>query len=141
MKQFLPNVSETICEKFEQLIENKYAKYSTEWQNKSKEIIYHLSYNYEWFMEKYSSAPENIFNQDSISFSSLAPEKKKMEIQLMEFNELVKKKFGDQESKTVFCKKCGTESDVEWNTKQTRSADEGSTIFCVCKKCKSRWKM
>lgn len=38
------------------------------------------------------------------------------------------------------CRACGS-SDVSWEQKQTRGADEAMTIFCSCVKCKSRWKM
>ena len=38
------------------------------------------------------------------------------------------------------CTKCGS-NEVLQQLLQTRSADEGSTIFCTCTKCKKRWKM
>ena len=38
----------------------------------------------------------------------------------------------------VRCRRCGSQ-DVSWDEKQTRSADEGATVFCVCTKCKLRW--
>jgi len=38
------------------------------------------------------------------------------------------------------CKKCGS-NDISHEFLQTRSADEGTTIFCTCTKCKKRWKM
>lgn len=40
----------------------------------------------------------------------------------------------------VRCRRCGSE-EVSWEEKQTRSADEGSSVFCVCTKCKNRWVM
>lgn len=40
----------------------------------------------------------------------------------------------------VRCRRCGSE-DVSWEEKQTRSADEGATVFCVCTSCKNRWVM
>lgn len=40
----------------------------------------------------------------------------------------------------VRCKKCGS-NDVANEFLQTRSADEGTTIFCTCLSCKKRWKM
>ena len=40
----------------------------------------------------------------------------------------------------VRCRRCGSE-EVTWEEKQTRSADEGATIFCSCSTCKNRWVM
>lgn len=36
--------------------------------------------------------------------------------------------------------RCGS-TDISINLKQTRSADEPMTSFCVCKKCHKQWKM
>lgn len=38
------------------------------------------------------------------------------------------------------CRTCGSSS-VVWDQKQTRGADEASTVFCSCTHCKSRWRM
>jgi DNA-directed RNA polymerase subunit M/transcription elongation factor TFIIS len=38
----------------------------------------------------------------------------------------------------VRCRRCGSE-EISWEDKQTRSADEAATVFCVCRKCKNRW--
>lgn len=38
----------------------------------------------------------------------------------------------------VRCRRCGSE-EVSWDEKQTRSADEAATLYCVCAKCKNRW--
>ena len=40
----------------------------------------------------------------------------------------------------VRCRRCGSE-DVTWDEKQTRSADEGATIFVACVTCRNRWVM
>ena len=39
------------------------------------------------------------------------------------------------------CKKHGKTGVVQWHSRQTRSADEGTTIFCCCTTCNSRWKL
>ena len=39
----------------------------------------------------------------------------------------------------VRCKRCGS-NEVSYEFLQTRSADEGTTIFCTCR-CGKRWKM
>ena len=38
----------------------------------------------------------------------------------------------------VRCRRCGS-GEVTWEEKQTRSADEGATVFCACTVCKNRW--
>lgn len=38
----------------------------------------------------------------------------------------------------IRCRRCGSQ-DVSWEEKQTRSADEAATVFCMCAKCKNRW--
>ena len=38
----------------------------------------------------------------------------------------------------VRCRRCGS-SEISWEEKQTRSADESMSLFCVCTKCKNRW--
>ena len=38
------------------------------------------------------------------------------------------------------CTKCGS-NEILQQLLQTRSADEGSTIYCHCTKCSKRWKM
>jgi DNA-directed RNA polymerase subunit M/transcription elongation factor TFIIS len=40
----------------------------------------------------------------------------------------------------VKCRRCGSE-EVTWEEKQTRSADEGATIFVACVTCRNRWVM
>ena len=36
------------------------------------------------------------------------------------------------------CRKCGSK-DISWQEKQTRSADEGCTVFVTCNDCHHRW--
>ena len=40
----------------------------------------------------------------------------------------------------IRCGRCG-KGGVTFSTKQTRGADEGSTTFCACTHCGTRWKM
>jgi DNA-directed RNA polymerase subunit M/transcription elongation factor TFIIS len=51
-----------------------------------------------------------------------------------------KKILEERESSGAFiqCKKCGS-NDVDTEQKQTRSADEPMTIFCMCKRCGKRF--
>jgi DNA-directed RNA polymerase subunit M/transcription elongation factor TFIIS len=56
------------------------------------------------------------------------------------YESLVASMFANSHGNTITCQHCGI-GEVEWSIKQTRSADEGSTVFCACKNCKTRWKM
>jgi DNA-directed RNA polymerase subunit M/transcription elongation factor TFIIS len=40
----------------------------------------------------------------------------------------------------IKCRRCGSE-EVSYDEKQTRSADEAATIFCLCSTCGQRWIM
>ena len=40
----------------------------------------------------------------------------------------------------IRCSKCGS-SEISFEFLQTRSADEGTTVYCTCSGCSKRWKM
>lgn len=40
----------------------------------------------------------------------------------------------------ITCRACGS-TEVRWEEKQTRSADEGASVFCTCNSCQNRWVM
>ena len=46
----------------------------------------------------------------------------------------------DDEKGMMSCGKCGS-SNVVWNQRQLRRADEAATVFCTCSDCNERWKM
>lgn len=60
------------------------------------------------------------------------------------FHNMLREKFEQIEDRdaryksSLRCHRCKS-SDVTWDLKQTRSADEASTAFCVCAKCNHRW--
>jgi DNA-directed RNA polymerase subunit M/transcription elongation factor TFIIS len=58
------------------------------------------------------------------------------------FREMLQEKYDSLNDRTfqaiVRCRRCGSE-DVTWEEKQTRSADEGASLFCTCAVCKNRW--
>lgn len=47
---------------------------------------------------------------------------------------------GDLPEKGIKCARCGS-TDISFEFSQTRSADEGTTVFCYCTACSKRWKM
>ena len=58
---------------------------------------------------------------------------------------MLKEKYDDVTKQSgsaglIRCRVCGS-SDISWDQKQTRGADEAMTIFCTCTRCKTRWKI
>ena len=66
------------------------------------------------------------------------------EARRVRFDEMLKEKYEALNDRTfeaiVRCRRCGN-TDVTWEEKQTRSADEGATVYCACPVCKNRWVM
>lgn len=61
------------------------------------------------------------------------------------FSDLLKEKYENvvraQSSESILkCRNCGS-SDITFSQKQTRGADESSTIFCSCQTCSKRWRL
>lgn len=58
------------------------------------------------------------------------------------FEEMLQEKYESLNDRTFAaidkCKKCGS-TELRWEEKQTRSADEGSSVFWTCVSCKHRW--
>lgn len=46
----------------------------------------------------------------------------------------------DKDVPLMKCRKCKSE-DLNFDQKQTRSADESMTVFVCCNRCDARWKM
>lgn len=60
------------------------------------------------------------------------------------FERMLQEKFASIDSEayksSLKCRRCNS-VDVSWEQKQTRSADEGMTVYCVCAKCGNKWTM
>lgn len=60
----------------------------------------------------------------------------------LKFEQMLQEKYDaidDHEYKAIVrCRRCGS-TEVVWDEKQTRSADEGASVFCTCTTCKNRW--
>ena len=58
------------------------------------------------------------------------------------FENMLQEKYealNDQHFRAIVrCRRCGS-TEVTWEEKQTRSADEAASLFCVCSTCKNRW--
>lgn len=60
--------------------------------------------------------------------------------QLHEEEQLYLTKPIEVEEGVNVCNKCGSNRCMSYS-KQTRSSDEGTTVFCMCAKCGAVWKM
>ncbi len=60
------------------------------------------------------------------------------------FRQMLEEKYEALNDETfqaiVRCRRCNS-MEISWEEKQTRSADEGATLFCVCTACGNRWVM
>ena len=58
------------------------------------------------------------------------------------FEAMLQEKYEALDDRTfeaiVRCRRCGS-AEVSWTEKQTRSADEASTVFASCQTCRNRW--
>ena len=94
-----------------------------------------------------AAPPERLFHMTDEEFAAgTMVERVHIEEQerMHTYTELLKEKYDNvvraQSSESILkCRNCGS-SDINWSQKQTRGADEGSTIFCTCQKCSKRWR-
>jgi len=112
-----------------------------------QKMAYNLQLNGEFLLNKYEPQELIGLNDDTLAEKSEIEDEKNMLIQcyqtyrqLLSFDFLSAEGIGAGDC--IKCRFCG-KGNVEFTTKQTRSADEGSTVFLNCSnpKCKKRWKM
>ena len=64
------------------------------------------------------------------------------QLQTARFEQMLQEKYEALDDvsvqKIVRCRRCGS-GEVTWEEKQTRSADEAATLYCLCTKCGQRW--
>lgn len=64
------------------------------------------------------------------------------EAQAVRFEQMLQEKYEALNDvavkKIVRCRRCRS-GEVTWEEKQTRSADEAATLYCLCTKCGQRW--
>lgn len=83
-------------------------------------------------------------NKDMAANTIIEDIEKETDLQKKRFEQMLQEKYDMMNDKsynaTLKCRRCGS-SEVSWDQKQTRSADEASTVFCTCTKCNNRWTM
>jgi DNA-directed RNA polymerase subunit M/transcription elongation factor TFIIS len=138
LADYLPFISPSVCQALERELKNLDGY---QLRDKRQQLVYNLQRNHEYLLQTYEPKALVKLNNESLAENIHNQVVKENALKLAAYTSLLETKFGDNESRTIFCTKCGVKSTVTWNTKQTRGADEGSTIFCVCEGCKTRWKM
>ena len=116
-------------------------KDSNEWRDKIQQLAYALQVNGKYLLSNFQWS-DLVHLKSGMLVANLADTaSQSKQVKMLAYTQMLERQFGDQSAKTILCRQCGKKGDVEWTTKQTRSADEGSTIFCVCNTCKARWRM
>ena len=109
--------------------------------DKLQQLVFHLQSNPDIAIEV--PEPSKLFNlsdAELVAFIDIAAETKHAE-KITKYQNLVATMFDNTSNTSVlYCKYCKV-GEVEWSVKQTRSADEGSTVYCYCKGCRMRWRM
>jgi DNA-directed RNA polymerase subunit M/transcription elongation factor TFIIS len=110
-----------------------------------QKMAFNLQLNGDFLTQRYTPAEIVTLNDDMLAESSEVEKEKTMLMECYQaYESLLSADFlqGLGAVDCITCRFCG-KGNVEYTTKQTRSADEGSTIFLMCtnSNCKKRWKM
>lgn len=113
-----------------------------EYTDKAQKIILNIKQN-----PKLISMGMNIVamtDQKMIKGTILEDIERETNVRKLRFEQMLQEKYDMMNDKSyntaLKCRRCGS-SEVSWDQKQTRSADEASTVFCTCNKCNNRWTM
>lgn len=110
--------------------------------DKAKQILFNITTN----RKLLSTKPRHLVAMDNLDLARdtiLERVQQQQTAREYYFSNLLKSKMDQidtSNSSILKCRCCGS-SDISWQQKQTRGADEAMTIFCTCNSCKSRWKM
>ena len=110
-----------------------------------QKIAYNLQVNSANLVNRYTAAELVTLTDDMLAeHSSVALARKQRLAAHQEYDALVTMGFAETSLTEAYlkCRFCG-HGGITFTTKQTRSADEGSTVFAACSnsKCQKRWKM
>lgn len=108
---------------------------STDARNqKFMEIVWHVQK-----IELGDMSGRDFARMSNAEMMSMTGENVLAEQKIESYNALANKEFIIEGGPTLTCKKCN--GAVRWEVRQTRRADEGSTIFVFCEPCDVRWKL
>ena len=86
------------------------------------------------------SLPRDILFDTLPCYNKVEEEDRKQENGLSLLNLHNREEINDVPDAGIACGRCKSK-DIIYSTGQTRSADEGSTVWATCQSCSKRWKM
>jgi len=136
------------CRQVEQNIYKQFYNDFTMYKNKVKQIIFNLHSNGKLLTQKYGPNVLTVLDDYLLSEETLAATKRLDYEQKMQAcssilaNRDIFSDDTDSFKALMKCRLCKGDQ-ITWIPKQTRSSDEGNTIFCTCNnpKCGAKWKI
>jgi transcription elongation factor S-II len=127
-----------LCRNVESLC-HAYSATVTEYADRMRHATHNLRTNSR-LREEVVTASDEVLTQGTL----VERLRKEAALRRARFESMLQEKYDALNDQTfeaiVRCRKCGSQ-EVTWEEKQTRSADEGATVFCTCTVCKNRWTM
>ena len=114
--------------------------------DKSQQIVYNLMSNPKLLQVGLAIV---VYSDNQLADGTIIDDiQKEANARRVRFEEMLEHKYelmneftlSEKAKATLKCRRCGS-PEITWDQKQTRSADEASTVFCVCNKCNNRWTM
>lgn len=118
-------------EQIRRTLSQSYPYGSRAWRQTYQRVLYNIEQNPHTLLSKYTLDELVTLKHEDLRMNTQTQEDK-----AKEYQELLKTDYGGMK-RMVTCR-CGN-VDVQWHIAQTRSADEGFTIFCHCPACLRRW--
>lgn len=102
-----------------------------------RRIAFHLHMNERISIEAFQASDETL-----IAGTEMEKVEHERQIKAIRFEEMLQEKYDSLNDRTFAaidrCTKCNS-TELRWEEKQTRSADEGASVFWTCVTCKHRW--
>ena len=133
-----------VARDIEQKICQLYHANDASYVEEAKRICYNVKCNSN-LLAKYTPEQLPLISKEDMARGTLLEKIKEQEDQrALAVENMLREKYENvnksSEGGLIRCHTCGS-SDIAWQQKQTRGADEAMTIFCTCSNCKNRWKM
>jgi len=118
------------------------SRQEAEYIDKAQQLIFNIKQNPALIENKENTL---LLTDDEMAKNTVIEDiQHETELRKTRFEQMLQEKYDMVNDKsyntTLKCRRCGS-AEVSWEQKQTRSADEASTVFCTCNKCNNRWTM